>query len=167
MQKKVITDVQQFANHMRIPYFRGIFLRITLPIERVCQSECSIVNLGNAERSDSHWIAFVKRGNRVIYFDSFGNLRPPKELERYLANSIIKYTRTFNVKVRTIASSFVYSFYEWLTNLRTDIVLFNSVLVWNMPLTFTLIGKSSSPRRELLSSGRFDPAVITSSVWWT
>ena len=24
-----------------------------------------------------------------MYFDSFGNLRPPKELERYLANSVI------------------------------------------------------------------------------
>jgi len=69
-----------------------------------------------------------------MYFDSFGNLRPPKELEWYLANSIIAHL--INVTVKTIADSFVYSFYERLiSNLKTDIALFNSVLVWNMSLT--------------------------------
>jgi len=43
---------------------------------------------------DKHWIAYAKRGNRVMYFVSFGNLRPPKELERYLANSLIEYNHT-------------------------------------------------------------------------
>jgi len=63
-----------------------------------------------------------------MYFDSFGNLRPPKELEWYLANSIIAHL--INVTVKTIADSFVYSFYERLiSNLKTDIALFNSVLV--------------------------------------
>jgi len=42
------------------------------------------------------WVAYVKRGNRAIYFDSFSNLRPPKELVRYLENNVthIEYNRT-------------------------------------------------------------------------
>jgi len=78
---------------MRIPYFRGIFMRTTLPIE-VRRNKSGIVNLNNAE--DSHWVAFAKRGNRAIYFDNFGNLQPPKELVRYLENNMIQieYNRT-------------------------------------------------------------------------
>ena len=63
-----------------------------------------------------------------MYFENFGNLRAPKELERYLANSAI--ARLINLTVRTIAGRFVYSFYERLTSsLRTNIALFNSMLV--------------------------------------
>jgi len=44
--------------------------------------------------SGTHWIA--KRNNRVMYFDSFGNLRPSKELVRYFGNGTmtIEYNRT-------------------------------------------------------------------------
>jgi len=31
-------------------------------------------------------IGYAKRNNRVVYFDSFGNLRPPKELVQYFGN---------------------------------------------------------------------------------
>jgi len=80
---------------MRIPYFRGIFMRTTLPRE-VRRNENGIVNLDNAEGPGTHWVAYAKRGNRAIYFDSFGNLRPPKELMRYLENNVthIEYNRT-------------------------------------------------------------------------
>ncbi|KAG5324763.1 PO14 protein, partial [Pseudoatta argentina] len=81
----------QLANRMRILYFRGIFTRTTLPVEGVRQNENGIVNLDNAERPGLHWVAYAKRRNRVVYFDSFGNFRPPKELEQYLANSVIEY----------------------------------------------------------------------------
>jgi hypothetical protein len=49
------------------------------------------VNLDNAEGPGTHWVAYAKRGNRVIYFDSFGNLRPPRELVRYLNVMQIEY----------------------------------------------------------------------------
>jgi len=80
---------------MRIPYFRGIFMRTTLPRE-VRRNENGIVNLDNAEGPGTHWVAYAKRGNRAIYFDSFGNLRPPKELVRYLENNVthIEYNHT-------------------------------------------------------------------------
>jgi len=96
MLKDVTTNVQlqQLANRIRIPYFRGIFMR-TLPRE-VRRNESGIVNLDNAEGPGIHWVAYTKRGNRAIYFDSFGNLRSPKELVRYLENNMthIEYNRT-------------------------------------------------------------------------
>ena len=82
---------------MRIPYFGSIFIRTKLPVEGVRQNESGIVNLNNAyEGPDTHWVAYAKRGNRVMYFDSFDNLQPPKKFEWYLANNVIKNkTRVF------------------------------------------------------------------------
>ncbi|KYN13309.1 hypothetical protein ALC57_14510 [Trachymyrmex cornetzi] len=96
MPRGVTTDMQlqQLANSMRIPYYRGVFMRTTLPVEGVRRNESGIVNLDNAAGPGTHWVAYAKRGIRVVYFDSFGNLRPPKELERYLVNSVIEYNRT-------------------------------------------------------------------------
>jgi len=85
MSKGVTTNVQlqQLANRMRIPYFRVIFMRTTI-LRGICRNESGIMNLDNAEGPDTHWVAYAKRGNRAIYFDSFDNLRPPKELVRNL-----------------------------------------------------------------------------------
>jgi len=83
----ITTNIQldQLARRMRIPYFRGVFMRDTLPISGAHRNESGIVNLDDAV---GH--------NRVIYFDSFGNLRPPKELVRHFGNSVttIEYNRT-------------------------------------------------------------------------
>jgi len=42
---------------------------------------------------DQVFIGYAKRGDRAVYFDSFGNLRPSKELVRYLDVTQIKYNR--------------------------------------------------------------------------
>ena len=34
------------------------------------------MNLDDATGPGTHWVAYAKRNNRVVYFDSFGNLRP-------------------------------------------------------------------------------------------
>jgi len=127
MPKSVTIDVQlqQLTNRMHIPYFRGIFMCTILSTGKVHQNESGIVNLDNAEGLDIHWIAYA-RGNRAIYFDSFGKLRPPKELMRYLENNVtqIEYNRLINVMIKTIAVSCVYSFCKQLTiNLKIDTVL--------------------------------------------
>jgi hypothetical protein len=37
-----------------------------------------------------HWVAFYKNKDKVIYFDSFGDLPPPIELQKYFkGNKII------------------------------------------------------------------------------
>lgn len=51
--------------------------------------ECGIVNLDNSSGPGTHWVAYYKNKLNSQYFDSFGNLKPPVELQRYLANNII------------------------------------------------------------------------------
>lgn len=82
---------------MHIPFFRGVFMRDSLPITRgIHINESGIVNLDNAAGSGTHWVAYAKRGNHVVYFDSFGNLQPPKELVQYFGRNVtkIEYNRT-------------------------------------------------------------------------
>lgn len=57
-------------------------MRDKLPA-RVRVNENAIVNLDSERGSGTHWVCYKKRGNVVNYFDSFGNLRPPKELLNY------------------------------------------------------------------------------------
>ena len=57
--------------------FRGIFMRNSLP-KRPLFKECGIVNLDDERGEGTHWVAYKKRGNNVTYFNSFGNLSPPK-----------------------------------------------------------------------------------------
>jgi hypothetical protein len=71
-------------------------MRNALPISGACQRESGIVNLDDVEGPGTHWVAYAKRDNHVVYFDSFGNLRPPKELVRYFGDGVakIQYNRT-------------------------------------------------------------------------
>ena len=56
-------------------------------------NESAIVNLDDTRGSGTHWVAYKERGDRVAYFDSFGNLRPPRVLTRYFGNDA---TITYN-----------------------------------------------------------------------
>ncbi|KAE9523025.1 hypothetical protein AGLY_016656, partial [Aphis glycines] len=42
----------------------------------------------------SHWVAFYKNKDKVVYFDSFGYLTSPIELQKYLKGNKIKYNYT-------------------------------------------------------------------------
>lgn len=48
--------------------------------------ECGIINLDNHIGPGTHWVAYYKTNQRVVYFDSFGNLQPPIELVKYLGS---------------------------------------------------------------------------------
>lgn len=50
--------------------------------------ECGIINLDSSENQGTHWVAYAKINNYVIYFDSYGNLKPPAELIKYLGSNI-------------------------------------------------------------------------------
>lgn len=68
-------------------------MRNQLP-EKVNKIEMGIVNLDDACGAGTHWVAYKKYGNEALYFDSFGNLKPPMELVKYLTsvdNCDIKY----------------------------------------------------------------------------
>lgn len=59
-------------------------------VARPQTNECAIVNLDTSRGPGTHWVAYSKRGRRVLYYDSFGDLPPPREIARYLAGSSIE-----------------------------------------------------------------------------
>lgn len=98
MPTGLTTNVQleRLAKRMRIPFFRGVFMRDALPIGCVRSNESGIINLDDSAGPGTHWVAYAKRGNHVMYFDSFGNLPPPHELVLYFGRDVtrIEYNRT-------------------------------------------------------------------------
>lgn len=64
-------------------------MRNTLP-KFSNKNECAIFNLDSSEGHGTHGVAHKKHGNEVEYFDSFGNLKPPKELINYLKSCNVK-----------------------------------------------------------------------------
>lgn len=62
-------------------------MKDTLP-NAVHHQECGVINLDNDNGPGTHWVAYIKKGGCVEYFDSFGNLRPPLEVVRYLGKNI-------------------------------------------------------------------------------
>lgn len=60
-----------------------------LPKTKPWKKECGIVNLDNSSGPGTHWVAYYKKdANSIYYFDSFGNLQPPKEVINYLGSKI-------------------------------------------------------------------------------
>lgn len=73
-----------FANLLKIPDFRGVFMRNALPSTKPFINESAILNLSAKSGGGTHWTCYRKNGQKVWYFDSFGNVKPPKELFEYL-----------------------------------------------------------------------------------
>lgn len=61
-------------------------MRDTLP-KKMKKQECGIINLDKSSGSGTHWTAFSRKDNKIQYFDSYGNLKPPKELIRYFKSN--------------------------------------------------------------------------------
>lgn len=57
-------------------------MRNKLP-KTIHNSECGIINLDDDVGDGTHWIGYVKRGSKILYFDSIGRLKPPLELIHY------------------------------------------------------------------------------------
>lgn len=75
-------DLLRYVKKLRIPYFRGIYMRDGLP-SKIYDTECGIVNLDDSINDGTHWISYFKHVNNILYFDSIGQLKPPIELIRY------------------------------------------------------------------------------------
>lgn len=89
-RRRPLTDRDIIRYTSGVPFIRGPFMRDTLP-KKPWKNECGVVNLDLNENEGTHWVAYRKNNNFVVYFDSFGNLRPPVELERYFVNCKIAY----------------------------------------------------------------------------
>lgn len=86
LPKRALTnkDIEKFVqrNRRKIPYFRGVFSRNTLP-NTIHRNECGIINLDVNSGPGTHWVAYKKRDKSILYFDSFGDLQPPTEIITY------------------------------------------------------------------------------------
>lgn len=75
---------------LEIPHFIGVFSRDKLHV-RPKRVESAIVNLDVESSGGTHWVAYRKNGYHVDYFDSFGNLPPPLEVQRYFNGCEVRY----------------------------------------------------------------------------
>lgn len=57
-------------------------MRDNLPT-KIRQYERGIINLDSIHGPGTHWTAYKKEKSTIVYFDSFGNLRPPFEVINY------------------------------------------------------------------------------------
>lgn len=80
-------DISQFASE-HIPNFRGVFMRNNLP-KKCNKIESGVINLDSQDGDGTHWCAYYKVEQKCFYFDSFGNLKPPIELIRYLGSKCL------------------------------------------------------------------------------
>lgn len=79
-------DIRRAAKNL--PNFRGVFMLDSLP-KKARKNECGIINLDSITGPGTHWVAYYKNGSKSEYFDSFGNLQPPKEVIKYLNNNLV------------------------------------------------------------------------------
>ena len=75
-------DLIDYAKELKIPHFRGVFMRDMLP-KRIRVKECCILNLNTSQQNGSHWVAYYKNAKDRVYFDSFGCITPI-ELQQYM-----------------------------------------------------------------------------------
>ena len=82
--EKVLTnfDILKYVDILKIPRFRGVFMRDELP-RKIKSQECGIMNFNTHEQIGSHWVCYVKTHSTRIYFDSFGQITP-LEIQKYL-----------------------------------------------------------------------------------
>lgn len=78
-------DILNAVKLLKIKHFRGVFMRDKLPAKKR-KIECGIINLDNNSGPGTHWVAYKIKHNTFIYFDSFGNLQPPKEFVDYVGH---------------------------------------------------------------------------------
>ena len=64
------------------PRFNGVSSRNNLP--KTIKKGAYVTNLDEYENTDTHWVSFFFKANKVIYFDSFGVEHIPKEINKFI-----------------------------------------------------------------------------------
>lgn len=59
-------------------------MRDTLP-NTIWENKAGIVNLDRLYGDGTHWVCYIKRNDKVSYFDGFLNLKPLVKLVKYLS----------------------------------------------------------------------------------
>lgn len=79
-------DIHKYVKKLKIKHFRGVFMRDSLP-KKIHQVETGVINLDDQDGPGTHWTAYKKFPNLVIYFDSYGNLKPPAKAIQYFQSN--------------------------------------------------------------------------------
>ena len=82
-------ELLNFANKLQIP-LRGVYMRDNLP-KTPYKNENGIVNFNKLSENGTHWVAYHKKGNTKIYFDSYGGV-VLQEVRNYLKSPIYRNT---------------------------------------------------------------------------
>lgn len=53
---------------MKIPHFRGVYMRDNLPNSKTWKNECMIINHDSAKNHGTHWTCYVKDKENVFYY---------------------------------------------------------------------------------------------------
>ena len=95
MPNKPLTNLEilDAVRKLKIPRFRGVFLRDNLPVEPK-RMECGVLNMDDMTGNGTHWVAWYRDNGKNYYFDSYG-IQPPNELKRYLRSPIFYNTEVF------------------------------------------------------------------------
>lgn len=102
---------------MKIKHFRGVFSRDTLP-EKPYKIECAIINLDLCSGDGTHWVSYYRFKDKIIYFDPFGDLAPPIEVQNYFKDQNILYNYTNYQKYNTyICGHLCIEFLQWMNQL--------------------------------------------------
>ena len=93
LSNRALTDMNiiKCAKLFKSPNFQGVFMRDELPKRGPKYRESTVINFDNSRGPGTHWEKYRKTGNKVMYFDSFGDLKPPPELMKYFRSNIVNY----------------------------------------------------------------------------
>lgn len=84
--------------------------------------ECGIVNLDNSKNEGTHWVAYAKYLDYCEYFDSFGDLKPPTEIVKYLKSNLsynyCSYQRFNTSDCGHLCLKFLHEFWDKISRLR-------------------------------------------------
>ena len=64
-------QMEGYAKRLKIPHFRGVFMRERLPRKGPRKQECAVINLDDVEGEVTLFVAYPKRERNVKYFDAF------------------------------------------------------------------------------------------------
>lgn len=67
------------AKKLLIPNFRSLRWIMYHPVLKI---ECGTGNLDNSTGPSTHWTAYAKKNDTIVYFNNYGNLRPPNALTK-------------------------------------------------------------------------------------
>lgn len=70
--------------------------------KKVFKNESAVINLDKTSGDGTHWVCFRKNGNKIAYFDSYGNLPPPLELVKYWGNKNVDIFYNYHRKQRLL-----------------------------------------------------------------